>query len=62
MGYHGSMNGESFEAWLKTCLLKSIEKESVIIMDNVSFHRKKELEKNIQRSKSRIVVSASVFS
>jgi transposase len=52
MCYHGSMNGERFEEWFKSSLLKSIGKDSVIIMDNASFHRKKELEKTCKEAKT----------
>jgi len=41
--YKHTTNGEFFENWFKTKLVKSISKGSTIIMDNASFHRKKKL-------------------
>jgi transposase len=42
--YHGTMNGERFEERFENSLLKTVEKGKTIIMDNASFHRKKQLE------------------
>ncbi len=39
MVYENTMNSEFFEAWFGQCLLPSLSKQSVIIMDNASFHR-----------------------
>ena len=38
------MDCELFEYWMKNMLLKNVETGSVIVMDNATFHRKKELE------------------
>jgi transposase len=38
------MNGERFEEWFEKSLLKTVGKGKTVIMDNASFHRKKQLE------------------
>ena len=37
------MHGDFFEVWLKNHLLPELSEWDVIILDNVSFHRKKPL-------------------
>ncbi len=37
------MNHELFEDWFETRLLPALPKETVIVMDNASFHRKAQL-------------------
>ena len=41
--YNGTMNSALFEDWFSTQLLPSLEKDTVIVMDNASFHCKKRL-------------------
>ena len=41
--YTGTMNHELFEDWFENCLLPELPKETVIVMDNASFHRKEQL-------------------
>ena len=41
--YSGTMNSTLFEFWFSEQLLPSLEKGSVIVMDNASFHSKKRL-------------------
>lgn len=43
MQYSGTMNSALFEFWFKKCLLSYLEKGTTIVMDNASFHRKKQL-------------------
>jgi transposase len=38
--YDGTMDSVLFEEWFEKCLLPVLPKNSVIIMDNASFHRK----------------------
>lgn len=38
--YEGKMDSALFEGWFEEIFLKSIPKDSVIILDNASFHRK----------------------
>ena len=41
--YNGTMNSQLFEFWFSNKLLPSLEKGTVIVMDNASFHSKKRL-------------------
>ena len=41
--YSGTMNSTLFEFWFTEQLLPSLEKGTVIVMDNASFHSKKRL-------------------
>jgi transposase len=36
--YHDLMNGENFEHWMLTQLLRNLEEPSVIVMDNALYH------------------------
>ena len=41
--YEGAMNSVLFETWFRERLLPALPKQSVIVMDNASFHRKHKL-------------------
>ena len=41
--YSGTMNHTLFESWFTDQLLPSLDKDTVIVMDNASFHSKKRL-------------------
>ncbi len=41
--YNGTMNSILFEQWFEQQLLPALPKGTVIVMDNASFHRKKQL-------------------
>ena len=41
--YDGTMDSALFEMWFATRLLPSLPKNSVVVMDNASFHRKSKL-------------------
>ena len=41
--YTGAMNHNLFEPWFETMLLPALPKETIIVMDNASFHRKETL-------------------
>ena len=41
--YHGAMDSLLFESWFQSMLMPSIPANSVIVMDNASFHRKSRL-------------------
>lgn len=43
MIYEGTTDSLLFEQWFECCLLESIPKNSVIILDNATFHRKTRL-------------------
>ncbi|XP_068081808.1 uncharacterized protein [Anabrus simplex] len=36
--YHGQMNAENFEKWIREKLLPNLPKNSVIVLDNASYH------------------------
>ena len=40
MEYNGTTDSILFEFWFEHCLLKEVEKGSVIILDNATFHKK----------------------
>jgi transposase len=40
LSYDGVMDSKLFETWFEKCLLTVLPEESVIVMDNASFHRK----------------------
>ncbi|MDR1066964.1 MAG: transposase [Clostridiales bacterium] len=41
--FNGTMNGRLFEFWFENCPLRECPSNSVIVMDNAAFHRKKRL-------------------
>ena len=41
--YDGTMNSTFFETWFETRLLPALPKNTVIVMDNATFHRKSKL-------------------
>lgn len=43
MQYNSKMDSALFEMWFEKCLLSYLEKGMTIVMDNASFHRKKQL-------------------
>ena len=44
MQYDTTMTGEFFEGWFEKILLPVLPEDAVIVMDNASFHRKKQLD------------------
>ena len=43
MQYDGTMDSAFFESWFETRLLPALPRDSVIVVDNASFHRKSKL-------------------
>jgi len=41
--YDGAMDSILFELWFENCLIPALPSNSVIVMDNASFHRKSRL-------------------
>jgi len=41
--YSGTMDSKLFEEWFRHLLLPALPKDTVIVMDNAAFHRKKQL-------------------
>jgi transposase len=48
--YDGTMDSKLFEAWFETQLLASLPKNSVVVMDNASFHQKSRLRPLAERA------------
>ena len=43
MQYNSKMDSALFEMWFEKCLLPCLKKGTAVVMDNASFHRKKQL-------------------
>ena len=43
MVFNGSCDADLVEAWLEKMLIPGLDQPSVIVMDNASFHRKKQI-------------------
>ncbi|MDR1066689.1 MAG: transposase [Clostridiales bacterium] len=54
--FNGTMDGELFEFWFENCLLRECPSNSVIVMDNAAFHRKKRLISFSESNKHRIAL------
>ena len=39
MVYEGALTGELFKTWLKECLVKTLKKGDILVMDNISSHK-----------------------
>ena len=59
--YDGTMDSQLFEFWFSNQLLPSLEEETVIVMDNASFHSKKRLFSAAQNAGMQTHLSPSVF-
>ena len=55
MIYDGTTDSILFEQWFEQCLLKSIPKYSVIILDNAAFHRKAKLHALAEESECEVL-------
>ena len=53
--YSGTMDAELFETWFETRLLPALPENTVIVMDNASFHRKSRLYLLAQNSGYKII-------
>ncbi|MDR1067086.1 MAG: transposase [Clostridiales bacterium] len=53
--FNGTMDDRLFEFWFENCLLRECPSNSVIVMDNAAFHRKKRLISLAESSKHKIV-------
>ena len=60
--YDGTMDSVLFESWFEKCFIPVIKKETVIVMDNASFHRKKQLVCAAQKSRMFFNFSHTLFS
>jgi transposase len=50
-----STTGDFFEDWLKNELLPAVKRGQTIIMDNASFHRKKQLRKIMRWTRKKLI-------
>jgi len=55
MLYDTAMTGEFFEAWFEEILLPELPRDAVIVMDNASFHRKKQLNEIAENHNIRLI-------
>ena len=62
MEYDGTMVCVLFESWFEKCFLPVTKKGTVIVMDNASFHRKKQLICAAQKSRLLFNFSPTLFS
>src|SRR5262245_33865617 len=44
----GAMNGETFLAYIEQCLVPTLERRDIVVIDNVSFHKVSGVEEAIQ--------------
>lgn len=51
----GSVNTDVFTSWIEQILLPSLSKESVIVMDNASFHKGKDIQKMLESAGHRLL-------
>ena len=49
----GAMNGEAFLAYIEQCLVPTLKRRDIVVVDNVPFH------KVVWRRRSRLLVQAS---
>lgn len=40
--YHTEMNGDTFENWLENKLLPALDEPSIVLLDNASYHTRKD--------------------
>jgi len=55
MIFSGSLDARGFEGWLEKYLLPSLEKKSVLIMDNAPIHRKNKVKELVEKVGHEIV-------
>ena len=47
--FHGSVNSDVFYAWLTSDLLPKVKPETVIVMDNATFHKRADMIEAIEK-------------
>ena len=53
--YDGAIDSVFFEKWFETCLLPVLPKQSYVVMDNASFHRKNRLHALAEKAGHRVI-------
>ncbi|MFQ3585502.1 MAG: transposase, partial [Cyanobacteriota bacterium] len=55
MLFQGSLNAEGFEGWLERYFIPSLERPSVLIMDNAPIHRKGRIKELVEAGGHEVV-------
>ena len=55
MQYDTTMTGEFFETWFEKILLPELPQDAVIVMDNASFHRKRQLNEIVENNNIKLI-------
>jgi len=53
--YDGTMDSTLFEMWFETLLLPALPENTVVVMDNASFHRKNRLYSVVEKTKHMLI-------
>ena len=48
--YEGHTDSDLFHTWLQKCLLPTIKKGTIIVLDNASFHKRKDAEETVEQA------------
>jgi hypothetical protein len=54
-GYEGTCNSELFLFWIKDILIPKLKKRQIVIMDNASIHKAKEVRRLIEKAGCHLV-------
>jgi transposase len=54
-GYEGTCDSDLFLFWVKTILIPRLKKRQIVIMDNASIHKRKEIREAIEEAGCRLV-------
>jgi transposase len=54
-GYDGTCNSELFLWWVETMLVPKLKKRQIVIMDNASIHKRKEIREAIKKAGCHLV-------
>ncbi len=57
----GAMNGEAFLAYVEQCLVPTLKRRDIVVVDNVSFHKVAGVEEAIQAAGAEPALPAAVF-
>jgi transposase len=58
-GYGGTCNSELFLWWIETMLVPKLKKRQIVIMDNASIHKNKEIQKALEKADCHLVFQSS---
>ena len=60
--FHKPMNAATFEDWVEKCLVPTLSKGDVVVMDNLSSHKGPRVERTHHRRRSAVALSAALQS